>query len=56
MNYFIPKKQTKFGKRSFSFVGPKIWQDVPSEFKSLNYANLNKKLKFRLLNEYRKLD
>jgi len=48
MNYSLPKKRTEFGKRFFTFAEPKIWQDVPTEFKSLNYANFKKKTKIPL--------
>ena len=28
-DYFIPRKRTENGKKSFSFIGSKIWEKVP---------------------------
>ena len=39
-NYLLPTVRTNFGKRAFEFMGPKIWQEVPSEFKSARSKNV----------------
>ena len=36
-NYFQHRKRTELGKKTFSYIGPKIWQEVPFELKSLSY-------------------
>ena len=51
-NYFIPRKRTDFGKKSFSFVGPKVWQNVPNELKVLNFSQFKRKLKFHFISKY----
>ena len=28
-NYFQPRKRTELGKMTFSYIGPKIWPEVP---------------------------
>ena len=30
-NYFQPRKRTELGKKTFSYIGSKIWQKVPFE-------------------------
>ena len=50
--YFIPRKRTDFGKKSFSFVGPKVWQIVPNELKLLNFSQFKRKLKFHFISKY----
>ena len=51
-SYFIPPKRTEFGKKSFSFVDPKVWQIVPDDFKLLTFNQFKKKLKFHFVSEY----
>ena len=51
-NYFIPRKRTDFGKKSFSFVGPKVWQIVPNELKLLPFSQFKRKLKFHFISKY----
>ena len=36
-NYFQLRKRTELGKKTFSYIGPKIWQEAPFELKSLSY-------------------
>ena len=51
-NYFQPRKRTELGKKTFSYIGPKIWQEVPFiELKSLSY-NSFKKFKLFLTSQY----
>jgi len=42
------QKTNGIWKKVFTFVGRKIWQVVPTEFKSLNYANFKKKTEIPL--------
>ena len=51
-NYFIPRKRTDFGKKSFSFEGPKVWQIVPNELKLLTIRQFKWILKFHFLSKY----
>ena len=51
-NYFQPRKRTELGKKTFFYIGPKIWQEVPFELKSLSYNQFKKKLKLFLTNQY----
>jgi len=51
-NYYIPRKRTDIGKKSFSYIGPQIWQEVPLEIKSLSFQSFKKKLKKHLNNMY----
>ena len=51
-NYFILRKQTDFGKKLFSFVGPKVWQIVPNELKLLPFSQFKWKLKFYFISKY----
>ena len=51
-NYFIPRKRTDFGKKLFSFVGPKVWQIVPNELKLLNFSQFKRKLKLHFISKH----
>ena len=51
-NYFQPRKRTELGKKTFSYIGPEIWQEVPYELKSLSYNQFKKKFKLFLTNQY----
>lgn len=51
-NYFQPRKKTELGKKTLSYIGPKIWQEVPTELKSLSYYQFKKKLKCFLTSQY----
>ena len=48
-NYLLPAVRTNFGKRAFQFMGPKIWQEVPIEFKSLPFSSFRKRYKSYLI-------
>ena len=41
-NYFIPRKRTENGKKSFSFVGGKIREKVPAELKQCFFYQFKK--------------
>ena len=34
-NYFMPQPRTNLGLMSFSYLGPKLWQGVPTKLKKL---------------------
>ena len=51
-NYFQPRKRTELGKKTFSYIGRKIWQEVPFYLKSLSYNQFKKKFKLFLTSQY----
>ena len=51
-NYFQSRKRTELDKKTFSYIGPKIWQEVPFELKSLFYNQFKKKFKLFLTCQY----
>ena len=51
-NYFISRKRTEKGKKSFSYAGCKIWEDVPEELKHCSFNQFKKKLKLHLISKY----
>ena len=50
--HHVPQKRTDFGKKLFSFVGPKVWQIVPNELKFLTFIQFKQKLKFHFISKY----
>ena len=48
----ITRKRTELGKKTFSYIGPKIWQEVPFELKSLSCNQFKKKFKLFLTCQY----
>ena len=51
-NYFIHRRRTNLGCRSFTVVGPKILTNVPKEIKELNFKQFKNPLKKHLFNKY----
>ena len=51
-NYFIPQTPTIIGKKAFSYVGPKVWQEVPPEIKLCSFPSFKFKLKKYFVNKY----
>ena len=51
-NYFMPQSRTNFGLRSLKYLGPKVWQSVPTEFKSFSFNNFKSKYKKHLIQSY----
>ena len=41
-NYFIPRKRTEYGKKSFSYIGPKVWLTVSEEIKASAFNQCKK--------------
>ena len=50
-NYFLIRKRTEMGKKSFSFIGPKIWQSV-QELISYTLHSFKRKLKLHMIAKY----
>lgn len=51
-NYYLPKKRTEIGKKSFDYTGPKVWQDVPHQFKSCSFHVFKKRMKKHMISKY----
>ena len=51
-NYFIPRVRTNLGQMSFYFLGSKLWQGVPAEFKTLSINQFKNKFKKHLAARY----
>jgi len=50
--YTLPKKRTDLGKKSIDYIGPKIWQEVPTELKVLSHRTFKQKYKQNFLTKY----
>ena len=46
-SYFLPRKRTETGKQSLTFIGPKVWQEIPAHLKEtdISLQMFKKKLK-----------
>ena len=51
-NYFMPQPRTNLGLSSLRYLGPKIWQSVPTEFKDSTFNNFKSKYKKHLVQSY----
>ena len=53
-NYFLPHKRTETGKQSLTFIGPKVWQEIPAHLKETNIflQVFKNKLKQHLTSNY----
>ena len=51
-NYYRPPARTNPGLKRFSYVGPTIWKDVPTDFKDNNFVQFKNKYKKYLLEKY----
>ena len=51
-NFYINSTRTGLGKQGFNIVAPKFWQEVPTEFKLLQFGAFKFKLKNMLLENY----
>ena len=51
-NHFQPRKRTELNKKTFSYIGPKIWQKVLFELKLLSYNEFKKKFILFLTGQY----
>ena len=51
-NYFIPQTRTNLGLKSFTYIGPKLWQTVPTEIKNKPFIQFKSQYKKLLLQSY----
>ena len=51
-NYYLPSVRTNLGKTSFSFNGPKIWNNLPCEIRNASNFSFKRKLKNYLIERY----
>ena len=51
-NYVFVRELTEMGKKSLSFIGKKIWQNVTQELKSHTLNTLKRKLKLYTIAKY----
>ena len=51
-NCFVPSVRTNLGKYSFQYIGPKLWQNVPFEFKNCSTESFKSKYKKYLIDLY----
>ena len=46
--YYLPRMTTSLGQRSLTYLGPKIWSEIPNELKSLSVYGFRKQYKKHL--------
>ena len=51
-NYFIPQTRTNIDKKAFSYLGSKIWQEVPPKVKLRSFTSFKSKFKKFFVNKY----
>ena len=51
-NYFIPRQRTNVALNSLKYLGPKIWQSIPTEFKDSSFFTFKQKFKNHLIQYY----
>ena len=51
-NYYMPQPRTKLGLSSLKYLGPKIWQSVPTEIKDKSFDTFKSKFKKHLIQSY----
>ena len=51
-NYFLARKRTEMGKKSLSFIGTKICQNVPQELQSHTVNAFKRELKLYIIAKY----
>ena len=51
-NFFMKRTATEKGKQSLTFIGPLLWQKVPSDIKKLGFFSFKCKYKSHLLDAY----
>ena len=52
INYYQKSARTEKGKRAISWVGPKLWREIPSDMKQLSTNTFKVKLKQLLIDKY----
>ena len=51
-NFYTTSCNTNLGKSGFSYIGPKLWREVPDKYKSLSSDLFNRTYKKHLVNLY----
>ena len=51
-NYFLPRVQTTQAQSSIQFLGAKIWNQIPTEIRKMNFFKSKKELKILFLSQY----
>ena len=51
-NFFLPRTRTRLGKKSLSFAGIKIWNEIPSSMKEVSFYRFKKAVKAHFLSTY----
>ena len=49
-NFYIQKSNTEIKRKSFSRIGAKLWNGIPTKLRALPKATFKKKIKMILLN------
>ena len=49
-NFYIQKSNTEIKRKSFSRIGAKLWNEIPTKLRELPKATFKKKIKMILLN------
>ena len=49
-NFYIQKSNTEIKRKSFSRIGAKLWNEIPTKLRALPKATFKKKIKMILLN------
>ena len=52
-NFYPRLLNSKMSRGALSAAGPKIWSNVPEDFKRLNFSQFKHKLKQHLVNKYK---
>ena len=50
--FAFPKIRTNYGKSNIRYFGPKIWNEIEEQFKTLSFRCLKRELKERFLDKY----
>ena len=53
-DYFVPSARINLSKNSFSYCGPKLWNNIPLEVRSSSPFTFKSRFKLYLLNTYKK--
>ena len=48
-NFYIQKSNTEIKRKSFSRIGAKLWNEIPTKLRALSKATFKKKIEMTLL-------
>ena len=51
-NYFIPRVKTTQSQNSLTYIGPKVWNQIPLNIKNLKHFKFKNKLKRMMISDY----